>query len=92
MPRAQAGTLQPVGVVGDAVTVEKDGERQADFLDPLLNAWKGPKRDDEDTGIQVGKFLLARAQLCGMFSAGYSAKMTQKNQQNVIAVFENFIA
>jgi hypothetical protein len=34
--------------------------------------------------------LLARAQLCGMIAAGYSAKVTEKNQQDVIAVFEHF--
>ena len=32
---------------------------------------------------------MARAQLCGMFAAGYSAKMTEENQQGVSA-FEDF--
>ena len=33
--------------------------------------------------------MLARAQLCGMFAAGYSAKVTEKDQQGISA-FEDF--
>ena len=34
--------------------------------------------------------MLARAQLCGMFAAGYSAKVTEEDKQNVVPTFENF--
>lgn len=78
-----------VGFVGGAVTVEKDGERPADFVHPLLEGGECSKRDDEDAGIQFGKFFLAGAQLCGMFTAGYSAKVTEKDEQGVSA-FEDF--
>jgi len=37
----------------------------------------------------LGKFVLARAQLCGMFAAGYSAKMPEEDQQGISA-FEDF--
>jgi hypothetical protein len=50
-----------------------------------LDCGKRPKGNDENTGIQFGKFFLARAQLCGMFAAGYSAKVTEEDQQGVSA-------
>jgi hypothetical protein len=55
----------------------------------LLEGGECPERNDEDAGIQFGKFFLVSAQLCGMFTAGYSAKMTEKDQQSV-SVFEDF--
>ena len=63
-----------------SVTVEQDGKRAADFVHPLLEGGQSPKRDDENTGVEFGKFLLARAQLCGMFAAGYSAKVTEEDE------------
>jgi len=54
-----------------------------------LESGEHSKRDNKDAGIQLGEFVSTRAQLCGMFAAGYSAKMTEKNQQG-ISVFENF--
>lgn len=81
--------FESVGLVGNAFTVEQDSERTADFVHPLLNAWQRSKGNDEDAGIEFGKFFLVGAQLCGMFTAGYSAKMTEENQQGV-AAFEDF--
>lgn len=89
MIRAQARAFESVGLVDDALTVEQDGKRAADFVHPLLECGKRSERDDEDAGIELGKFFLARAQLCGMFAAGYSAKMTQEDEQGV-AAFEDF--
>ena len=47
------------------------------------------KRNDKHAGVQFGKLVLLGAQLCGMFAAGYSAKVTEKDQQGVSA-FEDF--
>jgi hypothetical protein len=55
----------------------------------LLEGGECSERNDEYTGIEFGKFFLTRAQLCGMFTTGYSAKVTEKNQQRVSA-FEDF--
>jgi hypothetical protein len=49
----------------------------------LLEGGEGSKRNDENTGIEFGKFILARAQLCGMFTTGYSAKVAEKDKQDV---------
>lgn len=80
MPRTQARAFESVGFVGNAVTVEKDGERPADFVHPLLEGGKCAERDDIDAGVEFCKFTLARAQLCGMFAAGYSAKVTEEDE------------
>ncbi len=90
MPRAQARTFELVGFVGGTVTVKQNVEGLADFLHPLLDGGKGSKRDDEDAGIELFEFFLAGAQLCGMFAAGYSAKVTKEDEQNVIPVFQDF--
>ena len=87
--RAQFGAFESVGVVGYPFTVEQDGECRASLVHPLLDGRQRPEGNDEDAGVQFHKFVLARAQLCGMFTAGYSAKVTEKNQQYV-SVFENF--
>jgi hypothetical protein len=55
----------------------------------LLHSGESSKGNNEDTCVEVGEFLLARAQLCGMFAAGYSAKVTEEDKQN-ISTFENF--
>ena len=89
MIRAQARAFESVGLIDGAVTVKQNGERAADFIHPLLEGGKRPERDDEDARIELFEFVLARAQLCGMFAAGYSAKMTEKDQQGVSA-FEDF--
>ena len=89
MPRTQARAFESVGFVGNAVTVEKDGERPADFVHPLLEGGKCAERDDIDAGVEFCKFTLARAQLCGMFAAGYSAKVTEEDEQGVSA-FKDF--
>ena len=60
-----------------------------DFIHPLLESWYRSERNDEDTRLEFRKFILARAQLCGMFTAGNSAKVTEEDEQGVSA-FENF--
>lgn len=87
---AQAGTLQAVGIVNRPFPVEQDGEIGAGFAHPLLDGGQGAEGDDKDTGIELGYFLLLITQLCDMLTAGYSAKMAEKDQQGVIAVFEYF--
>ena len=91
MPRAQARSFELIGFINDTVTVKQNVKVTADFLHPLLDGGKGSEGDDEDTGVESFKFFLVRAQLCGMFAAGNSAKVTKKNEQNVIAVFQNFV-
>ena len=76
-------------MIDGTVTIKQNGERAADFIHPLLEGGQRSERNDKDAGIELGKFLLARAQLCGMFAAGYSAKVTEENEQGV-SVFENF--
>jgi hypothetical protein len=56
-----------------------------------LDGGQGTERDDKDARVECGDFVLAGAQLCDMLAAGYSAKMTEKDQQGVIAAFENFV-
>ena len=87
--RAQFGSFESVGVVNCPFTVEQDGECRASLVHPLLEGGQRPEGNDEDAGIEFCKFVLARAQLCGMFAAGYSAKVTEKNKQGVSA-FEHF--
>ena len=89
MIRAQARAFELIGLVNCAVTIKQNIERAANFLHPLLESGERSKRDNQDAGIQLGEFVLARAQLCGMFAAGYSTKVTEENQQGV-SVFENF--
>lgn len=86
--RAQARAFELVGLVNCAVTIKQNIERAANFVHPLLESRECSKRDNKDAGIQLGEFVLARAQLCGMFAAGYSAKVTQENKQGVF-LFEN---
>ena len=69
--------------------VDEDSKCVTDFLHPLLDGRQCAERDNIDAGIEFYKFVLARAQLCGMFAAGYSTKVTEKNKQSV-SVFENF--
>ncbi len=89
MPGAQARAFQPIGVVHRPFAVEQHGKGAADFVHPLLQGGQGAKGNDEDAGIEFCKFLLVCAQLCGMLAAGYSAKMTEEDQQGVSA-FEDF--
>lgn len=83
------GTFQSIGLVGDAVTVKQDCECPTDFVHPLLEGGECSERNDENAGIEFGKFFLVVAQLRGMFAAGNSAQVTEKDQQGVSA-FENF--
>ncbi|MCK7519028.1 MAG: hypothetical protein MZV64_15535 [Ignavibacteriales bacterium] len=55
----------------------------------MLHGGQGSERNDKNAGIEFGKFILAVAQLCDMLTAGYSAKVTEKDQQGV-SVFEDF--
>jgi hypothetical protein len=87
---AQARAFQSVGVVNRPFAVEQDCEGDAGFFQPLLDGGQGAEGDDEDPGVEFGKFFLTGAQLCDMLTAGYSAQMTQENQQGVVAVFEHF--
>lgn len=89
MIRAQARAFELIGLVNCAVTIKQNIEGAADFLHPLIESGKRSKGNDEDTCIKLFEFILAGAQLCGMFAAGYSAKMAEENQQGV-SVFENF--
>ncbi len=89
MIRAQARAFELVGLVNCAVTIKQNIERAANFVHPLLESGECSKGNDKDAGIQLGEFVLVRAQLCGMFAAGYSAKMTEEDQQGVSA-FEDF--
>ena len=84
-------TFELVGFVGYPLTIKEDGKCVADFLYPLLDGWKCAKGDNEDAGIQLSELFLAPTQLCGMFTTGYSAKMTQENENYVIAVFQGFL-
>ncbi len=78
-----------VGLVHTAFSVEQDYEISTGFLHPLLHSREGSKGNNEDTCVEVGEFLLARAQLCGTFAAGYSTKVAEENKQN-ISTFEDF--
>jgi hypothetical protein len=90
VPRAQARAFELVGFVNGAVSVEQYFKGMTGFIHPLLKGRKCAKRNDIDTGIELVELFLARAQLCGMFAAGYSAEMAQKNEQNMIAIFHRF--
>jgi len=89
MMRTQARAFESVGLINGAVTVKQNGECAADFIHPLLEGGKRSKGDDKDARIELFEFILARAQLCGMFAAGYSAKVTKEDEQG-ISVFEDF--
>jgi hypothetical protein len=54
-----------------------------------LKRGKRAERDDEDAGVELGEVALARAQLCGMVTAGQSAQVPEENQQNVLAASGN---
>jgi len=77
-------------LIHGAVTVKQHGERAADFGHPLLQGGERSEGNDKDAGVASGKFVLVRAQLCGMFAAGYSTQVTQEHQQNVVPVFQDF--
>lgn len=89
--RAPVRALETISVINNTITVKQDIERVAGFLHPLLEGWQCAKGNDKDTRIELFEFVLARAQLCGMFAAGYSAKVAQENEQHMIAAFEHFI-
>jgi len=76
-------------LVGEAVTVKQNGECPTDFVHPLLEGGECSERNEENAGIEFGEFFLAVAQLRGMFTTGYSAKVTEEDQQGVSA-FEDF--
>lgn len=78
-----------IGLVNCAVTIKQNIERPADAVHPLLESGERSKRNNKDAGVEFCKFVLARAQLCGMFAAGYSTQVTKENEQ-YISVFENF--
>lgn len=80
-----------VGFVNRPITVEQNVECNTHILHPLLDGWKSSKRDNENAGIELFDFFLAGAQLCGMFTTGYSTKMTEKDKQNVITVFQDLV-
>jgi hypothetical protein len=84
MPRTQARAIQLIVFIDASVTVEQDSECAADFVHPLLEGGECSERNDEDAGIELGKFFLVSAQLCGMFAAGYSAEVTEKDKQDVV--------
>ncbi len=83
------GTFETIGVIDCPFTVEEDGEISAGFFEPLLDSGKRSKGNDQDTSIEFCKFRLVVTQLCDMLSAGYSAKVTEKDQQSV-STFEDF--
>ncbi len=76
-----------VDFVGNAVTVEENVESVADFFHPLLDCWQGSKGNDEDARVEPFEFFLVGAQLCGVFTTGYSAKMAEEDEQDMIAAF-----
>jgi hypothetical protein len=86
----QARAFEWIGFTDASVTVEQNGERAADFVHPLLERGECSKGNDEDASVEFGKFILARAQLSGMFSAGYSAQVAQEDEQHMIATFAHF--
>jgi hypothetical protein len=55
----------------------------------LLHGGERSEGNDKNARVQFGKFVLLVTQLCDMLAAGYSAKVTEKDQQGV-SVFENF--
>jgi hypothetical protein len=89
MPCPPTGTFQSIGGIDCPFAVGQYGEAPADFLHPRLNGRKCTKGDDEDTGIKFHKFVLARAQLCGMFTAGDSTQVAEKDQEDLVAVFQD---
>jgi hypothetical protein len=54
-----------------------------------LHGGQGSKGDDKHAGVKFGEFRLTVTQLCDMLTAGYSAKVTEEDEQGVSA-FENF--
>ncbi len=87
--RLQARAFELIGFVNGAVTVKENIEGIADFLHPLIERGKCSEGNDKDSCIELFEFILARAQLCGMFTTGYSAKVTEEDKQGV-AAFEDF--
>ena len=83
------GTFETIGVIDCPFTVEEDSEISAGFFQPLLDSGKRSKGNDQDASIEFCKFGLVVTQLCDMLSAGYSAKVTEKDQQGV-STFEDF--
>ena len=56
-----------------------------------MDGWQGAEGDDKDARVEHGDFVLTGAQLCDMLAAGYSAKMTEEDQQGVVAIFQHFV-
>lgn len=90
VPRAQTRAFELVDFVNGAVSVKQYFKGMTGFIHPLLQGRQCTKRNDQDTRIQALKIFLVRAQLCGMFAAGYSAEMTQKNKQDMLTTLEYF--
>lgn len=86
---APVGTFQAVGIVNRAVTVEQNSEGRAGLLHPLLDGGKRSKGNNKDADVELFEFVLTGAQLCDMLAAGYSAKVTEKDEQGV-STFEDF--
>jgi hypothetical protein len=83
------GTLQAIDFINCPFTVKQNGEISASFIEPLLHGGECTKGNNEDVGIEFCKFGLLVTQLCDMLAAGYSAKMAEKDEQDVSA-FEDF--
>lgn len=87
--RAQFRAFESISVVDCPLAVEQNSEVATGFFEPFLHGGEGSKGKDKNMCIQFGKFVLLFAQLCDMLTAGYSAKVTEKDQQGISA-FENF--
>ena len=83
--RTPVGAFELIAFIDFTLTVQEHGEIRARLCEPLLDRSKRAKGNDQDAGVEVCKIGLVVAQLYDMLAAGYSAKMTEEDQQSVSA-------
>jgi len=95
-PACPQGAGTPVGMfelirfVDVTLPVKQHREVRTRLFEPLLDRSKRAEGNDQDAGVQVCKIGLVVAQLYDMLAAGYSAKVTEEDQQG-ISVFEHLV-
>ena len=82
------GAFELIRFVDVTLPVEEHGEVRTRLFEPLLDRSKRAKGNDQDAGVEVCKIGLVVAQLYDMLAAGYSAKVTEEDEQG-ISVFEH---
>lgn len=93
-PACPQGAGTPVGAfelirfVDVTLPVKQHGEVRTRLFEPLLHSRKRAEGNDQDARVELCKIGLVVAQLYDMLAAGYSAKMTEEDQQG-ISVFEH---